>query len=142
MIDRSASGFVRKVVGLSLVSAFTACSAGGGGGGGETSSPPSSAPPSVAATGSPLGTAVWLAGLKRASDPNSLDGMYARLQPVLDAALEVSPGTCFSGIPAPFDGPAYLVVVVAGSKAELDQLVAKAGEHPLFESKATVMCLD
>ena len=141
MIDGSTSRLVRKVVGLSIVSAFTACSPGGGGGG-ATSSPPPSARPSIAATGSPLGTAVWLAGLGRAADPNALDGMYARLQPVLDAALEVSPGTCFSGIPAPFDGPAYLVVVVAGSKAELDQLVAKAGEHPLFESKATVMCLD
>ena len=140
MIDRPTSRLFRTVVGLSIVSAFTACGAGGGGAG-ATSSPPSSVPPGQA-TGSPLGAHVWLAGLAQAADPNALDAQYARLEPVLGPTLNTSPGTCYSGTPAPFDGPKYLLVIIAGSKAELDQLVAKAGEPTLFESKATQMCLD
>lgn len=89
-----------------------------------------------------MGTHVWLAGLAQAADPNAFHAQYARLEPVLGPTLNYGPGTCYTGTPAPFDGPKYLLVIIAGSKAELDQLVAKAGEPILFESKATQMCVD
>lgn len=60
----------------------------------------------------------------------------------VDGATVVSPAMCFKGLPV---GPApsdYIMGVVAGTHADLEQIIPKTGFEPLFEVRVRVLCVD
>ena len=94
---------------------------------------------SSAAPTAPQGTS-WLAVLRTADEPDALDAATARLAPVLDGALVVSPTNCFAGLPSDVGG--YLLGAAAGSRAELDRIVAATGLVPTLVVKTRSACGD
>ncbi len=85
---------------------------------------------------------VWLAGLRVAADPNDLDRDARTVRNAVGGAAVVSPLACFGRVPSGFDRGDYVLGVVAGSRKELDRLVAATGLDPLFEVSVAQLCLD
>ena len=94
---------------------------------------------SSAVTTAPQGT-LWLAVLRTADEPDALDAATARLAPALGGALMVSPANCFTGLPASVGG--YLLGAAAGSREELDGIVAATGLVPTMVVKTRSACGD
>lgn len=135
-----------RIATLTVVAAvlLAACRAGTGARPTVASSA-SPAPTSVSASPSPippLGTRVWLGGLRVASDPRKLNADTQLLLTRVDGATVVTPASCFEGLPAGLTPSDYIMGVVAGTKDELDQLVATSGFEVLFEVRVRVLCVD
>jgi hypothetical protein len=77
-----------------------------------------------------------------ASDPRALNADTQLLLSRVDGATVVTPASCFEGLPAGLEPSDYIMGVVAGTKAELDQLVATSGFDALFEVRVRVLCVD
>ncbi len=83
-----------------------------------------------------------MAGISSAADPNDLDAEFAKLQRMLRSVVEVQPGTCFQGLPSAYEGPDYLLVVVADSKTALESALAMAHAQAMFEAHVKRVCND
>ena len=94
---------------------------------------------SSAVTTAPQGT-LWLAVLRTADEPDALDAATTRLAPALDGALVVSPTNCFRGLPS--GAGEYLLGAAAGSREELDRIVAATGLVPALVVKTRSACGD
>jgi hypothetical protein len=91
---------------------------------------------------SPAASSQWLIVLRAADDPGGVRDDAERLGPALGDAIQVAPGSCFTGIPSRFGGDRYIVGALGWSKAEVDELAADAGVEPLFEGQVHVVCVD
>lgn len=98
--------------------------------------------PSPSRTTEPTPGSTWLVVLRAADDPAGVRDDAAALAGVLGGAIQVSPGSCFTGIPARFGGDRYILGATGGSKAEVDGLAANAHIEPLFEGHVQVVCVD
>ena len=86
-------------------------------------------------------THVWLAVLASEGDPNALDERAKATETIVDGALVVSPGGCFSGIPRRFsDG--YVLGVVASRRPELSRLLSGLDAEPAFLGSVVNSCVD
>lgn len=94
---------------------------------------------SSSVTTAPPGT-FWLAVLRTADEPDALDTATVRLAPALGGALVVSPTNCFTGLPSGSGG--YLLGAAAGSREELDRIVAATGLVPALVVKTRSACGD
>ncbi|MEA2551388.1 MAG: hypothetical protein QOE25_1157 [Actinomycetota bacterium] len=90
----------------------------------------------------PLASSQWLIVLRAADDPGGVRDDAETLGPALGDAIQVAPGSCFTGIPSRFGGDRYIVGALGSSKAEVDALAADAGIEPLFEGQVHVVCVD
>lgn len=136
-----------RAVALTVVAAALLAACRGGTGARPTiaTSSHSPAPTSVPASPSavlPLGTRVWLGGLRVAADPRELNADTQVLLSRVDGATVVTPASCFEGLPAGFKPSDYIMGIVAGTQAELDRLVATSGFDALFQVRVRVLCVD
>ena len=105
-----------------------AAGCGGGGGGGAKPPPP--------------GSRQWLAVFETAADPDDLDAATTDLLERVGGGTVTSPAGCFraglegSGV-APGD---YVLGVAAGSRGELNELVARSGREPIFRGEVVDTC--
>ena len=84
----------------------------------------------------------WLAVLRTEADVAMLNDDTAAVKDIVDGSIVVSPAACFDGLPGSIDPSAYLLGVVAPTKEELDQLLAKLDRPMIFEGRVKTMCLD
>jgi hypothetical protein len=84
----------------------------------------------------------WLAALRVARDPDTLDAETAELRDVLGRSLVISPASCFVGLPPSVPGSGYVLGVVAADRAALDDVVDRLDRHALFEAEVDVVCTD
>jgi hypothetical protein len=80
--------------------------------------------------------------LRAAPDPAGVRDDAKALADILGDAIQVAPGSCFTGLPARFGSDRYILGAVAGSKAEVDAFATDANIEPLFEGKVQVVCVD
>jgi|GEM_PF-3480394 len=102
-------------------------------------SPPS---PSSSRTPSPDAALTWLVVLRVASDPAGVRVEATSLASVLGDAIQVAPGSCFTGLPPRFGGDRYILGATGASKAEVDRYAMDAHIEPLFEGQVHVVCVD
>ena len=100
----------------------------------ETSPPPSPEPPEPSSQ--------WLIVLRAAADPGGVRDDAETLGPVLGDAIQVAPGSCFTGLPSRFGGDHYIIGALGSTRSEVDELAAEAGIEPLFEGEVQVVCVD
>jgi ABC-type transport system substrate-binding protein len=116
-----------------LSAALTAC----GSSSTQTQSP-SAAPTSGPAT-------VSLAVLASAADPNALDGERAAVVDSLGdsfaAHIVVSPGACFTGLPARY-GADYVLAIWDADEASVLAVVDDAGRRQEWIGQVTATCVD
>ena len=119
---------MRGAMVAALVLAVLAAGCGGDGGGGGEPPPP--------------GDRQWLAVFETAADPDDLDAATTDLLERVGGGTVTSPAGCFreslegSGI-APGD---YVLGVAAGSRGELNELVARSGREPIFRGEVVDTC--
>lgn len=123
---------------VGVVFVLTACSKEGTGGEAVTLDTPSTSS-SATSEGS---VTEWLGVLRTEADVNALDADTSAVMAVVNGSIVVSPVACFDGLPASFEPDAYVLGVVAGSKALLDQLLDEVGRPTIFEGQVRTMCLD
>jgi hypothetical protein len=80
--------------------------------------------------------------LRAADDPGGVRDDAEALGRALGDAIQVAPGSCFTGIPSRFGGDHYIVGALGSSKVEVEALAADAGVEPLFEGRVHVVCVD
>jgi hypothetical protein len=80
--------------------------------------------------------------LRAAPDPAGVRDDADALADILGDAIQVAPGSCFTGLPARFGGDRYILGAVGGSKAEVDAFATDAHIEPLFEGEVQVVCVD
>ena len=100
---------------------------------------PSSSP---SRTTEPTPVSTWLVVLRVAPDPAGVRDEATALAAVLGGAIQVSPGSCFTGIPARFGGDRYILGATGASRAEVDGYAADAQIEPLFEGLVQQVCVD
>lgn len=134
---------------IAMAALLAACRGGTGAGPTVAASSPSEAPTSVSTSPSqvrPLGTRVWLAGLRVASDPRDFNQDTQLIMSRVDGALVETPAICFKGLPEGIAATDYIMGVVAGTHAELDQFITASGFDALFEVRVRVravgFCVD
>lgn len=104
---------------------------------------------STGPAGSTVGSApgpgpVWLAAFRVEADANALD---ADTQAILDAAgpaIFAGPVACFQDFPegvAP-SSDAYVLGVIASTRDQVDEAVARVGLTPIFVERLTNTCVD
>ena len=84
----------------------------------------------------------WLGVLKTEKVVARLNDDTAAVRAIVHGSIVASPAACFDGLPASFEPDSYLLGVVAPTKEELDQLVARTGRSTIFEGQVRTMCLD
>ena len=118
----------------------TACARQSPSSGGASPSP--SRLPSPSLTPSPDAAVEWLVVLGVAPDPAGVRDDAASLAQELGGAIQVAPGSCFTGLPARFGGDRYILGALGGSKAQVDALAVDTHIEPLFEGEVQVVCVD
>jgi hypothetical protein len=128
----------RSVAGLALALALLGgCGETGGidpepvAGAGETLPPSGPAP-------------AWLAAFRVESDSNALNADTEAIMEAAGPAIFAGPVACFGGfpsehVPAP---DAYVLGVVAPTRAEVEAAVERVGRDPLFVVQVTARCVD
>jgi hypothetical protein len=86
----------------------------------------------------------WLAVFRVEADSNALNADTQAVKEAVGPAVFAGPAACFEGlpvghIPAP---DAYVLGVVATTRAQLDATVELAGREPLFVGRFTTVCVD
>ncbi len=126
----------------SVVLGATVCSSGGSSNTVPPDEPTAVSSPTAVTTGSAALDPVWLAVFDTAADPNELDAATGELLPLVGGAIVVSPASCFQGLPGDVRSADYVIGVVAGTLAELDDVVAAAERTPTFTGEVGQLCLD
>jgi hypothetical protein len=80
--------------------------------------------------------------LRSAPDPAGVRDDARALASVLGDAIQVTPGSCFTGLPPRFGGDRYILGATGASKAEVDGYAMDAHIEPLFEGQVQVVCVD
>ena len=101
-----------------------------------------SASPSPSRTAQPTPVSTWLVILRVAPDPAGVRDEATALAAVLGGAIQVGPGSCFTGIPARFGGDRYILGATGASRAEVDGYAIDAQIEPLFEGLVQQVCVD
>ena len=84
----------------------------------------------------------WLVVLRVAPDPAGVRDEATALAPILGGAIQVDPGSCFSGLPPRFGGDRYILGATGASRAEVDGYATDAQIEPLFEGQVQQVCVD
>ncbi len=102
--------------------------------------------PSTGAANTTGSVTEWLGVLRTEPIASSLDDDTATVKAIVHGSIVASPVACFDGLPASIQPDVYLLGVVAPTKEELDQLLAKVeptlGRSTIFEGRVRTMCLD
>ena len=98
--------------------------------------------PSPSRTPSPDTALTWLVVLRVAADPAGVRVDAASFASALGDAIQVAPGSCFTGLPPRFGGDRYILGATGASKAEVDGYATDAHTEPLFEGQVQVVCVD
>ncbi|MEP7059979.1 MAG: hypothetical protein ABI828_04545 [Actinomycetota bacterium] len=138
MTGRSARTAIIAAAGLTLLGACASRAVVPG----DAGTPTPRATPASTTPASPAAGVQWLIVLRAADDPGGVREDAATLGPVLGDAIQVAPGSCFTGIPSKFGGDRYIVGALGSSKADVDALASDAGIEPLFEGEVQVVCVD
>jgi len=87
--------------------------------------------------------ALWLAGF-RVADVRDLNADTQELIDLVGSAINVSPVSCFEGIPPRYAQrpDAYILGVVADSRDRLEEVIRSTGREPLFVTRVRTACVD
>ena len=84
----------------------------------------------------------WIAVFRTEGDPRDMRDDTAEVLAIVGGSIVVSPAACFDGLPADLPLDAYVLGVVAPTKAALDEIVAEVHRTAIFEGQVRTMCLD
>lgn len=99
-------------------------------------------PTATSGDGGSASVTEWLGVLRTEKVVARLNDDTAAVRAIVHGSIVASPAACFDGLPASFEPDSYLLGVVAPTKEELDQLVARTGRSTIFEGQVRTMCLD
>jgi hypothetical protein len=125
-----------RLVAMLALALFGAC------GGNAGSGPGSGVSAAVSPSGGPSPT--WLAAFRVEADSNALNADTDAIVEAAGPAIFAGPAACFVGFPSEhLPAPdAYVLGVVAPTRAEVEAAVDRVGRDPLFVVRVTAMCVD
>lgn len=87
---------------------------------------------------------VWLAAFRVEADSNALNADTQAIMDLAGPAIFAGPIACFEGFPPEFvpSPDAYVLGVIAPTRAEVDQVVERVGLTPIFVERLPNVCVD